>query len=219
MPREEREARRKRAQVEARRAGNRRAAPVRDRADVHDQIVEAAEAAAEEPETKSRPSGPVIPPQPVGERMAGSKTAPRKVPTRAVPVKAPPPARRAAERRPAARVLATAEATHNSDLDAAISHMELEFIQCRDFGHSWRPYSARWLPSDNCYESQLRCARCKAIRTRWLSRTGSQVGGGYDYADGYLVKGIGRLTGTDRDKIRLASVLAVLPSDTASEED
>jgi hypothetical protein len=107
-------------------------------------------------------------------------------------------------------VVATAEATHNSDLDAAISHMELEFIQCRDFGHSWRPYSARWLPSDNCYESQLRCARCKAIRTRWLSRTGSQVGGGYDYADGYLVKGIGRLTGTDRDKIRLASVLVLL---------
>ena len=130
--------------------------------------------------------------------------------------------RRAADRLPKQRAVSTAEPAmpaHGSDADVAqaISHMGLEFIQCRDFGHSWRPYSARWVPSDNCYESQLRCARCKTIRSRFLSRTGSQLSGNYDYPEGYLTKGLGRLTGTDRDMIRLASVLAVLPADTAEE--
>ena len=103
------------------------------------------------------------------------------------------------------------------DVEAAIGKMKIDHVQCRDFGHSWRPFSARWLPQENCYESQLRCARCSAIRTRWLSRTGTQLSGHYDYADGYLVKGLGRLTGSDRDHIRLASVLSVLVDDTAQE--
>lgn len=196
----EREARRKRAQAEARRRGNQRVAELEAR-------------------LSATPHRPIDPPEHEGDQVSTSTAKPIGKPTPGRVKAAAPASRRAAQRQPTGRVVATAEVTHNSDLDAAISHMDLEFIQCRDFGHSWRPYSARWLPSENCYESQLRCARCKAIRTRWLSRTGSQVGGGYDYADGYLVKGIGRLTGTDRDKIRLASVLAVLPSDTAAEED
>lgn len=194
---DERAARRKRAQAEARRKGNERAAELANRM---------ARGLAE----------PIDPPKPPQGDQVPTTTQPTAKPG---PTK---PARKAAERAPAKRSASTATPTkpahgHEVDLDAAISHMELEFIQCRDFGHSWRPYSARWVPRDNCYESQLRCARCKAIRTRWLSRTGSQIGGGYDYADGYLVKGIGRLSGTDRDKIRLASIIAVLPSDTAEE--
>jgi hypothetical protein len=53
---------------------------------------------------------------------------------------------------------------------------------------------------------------------RYLSRTGHQLGGQYDYPEGYLVKGMGRLTGSDRDVIRLQSVLAVLAPDTAEED-
>lgn len=89
--------------------------------------------------------------------------------------------------------------------------MNVDFVQCRDFGHSWRPLSARWLEKQSCYESVLRCTRCGTDRHRWLSSTGTQLSGAYEYADGYLVKGLGRLTGTDRDMVRLASVLAVLP--------
>jgi hypothetical protein len=95
--------------------------------------------------------------------------------------------------------------------------MALEHVQCRDFGHSWRPFTARWLAKFNSYESQLICARCNTVRTRFLSRTGEQLSGGYDYAEGYLVKGLGRLTGHDRDSIRLASIQAVLTPDTAED--
>ena len=123
-----------------------------------------------------------------------------KAPARRRSVKAPPP-----KKAP-------------SELEHAIHEMDLSYVQCRDFGHSWRPYTARWIPGDNAYRSELKCQRCTAIRVRYLSRTGSQVGGQYDYPDGYLVKGMGRLTGTDRDIIRLQSVLAVLPPDTAQED-
>jgi hypothetical protein len=95
--------------------------------------------------------------------------------------------------------------------------MDLTQVQCRDFGHSWRPYTARWIAQYNQYESQLICQRCNTIRTRFLSRTGEQVSSGYDYADGYLIKGLGRLSGHDRDEIRLASILAVLVEDTAAD--
>lgn len=103
------------------------------------------------------------------------------------------------------------------DLNTAVTNMELDHVQCRDFGHSWRPYTARWLPKYNSYESQLVCTRCKTIRTRFLGRGGQQLESSYDYAEGYLIKGMGRLTGTDRDVIRLASILAVLenPNDNA----
>lgn len=106
---------------------------------------------------------------------------------------------------------------HERDVEGAVNKMSVDHLQCRDFGHSWRPFSARWMPRENYYESQLRCARCHTIRTRWLSRTGAQVGGSYDYAEGYQIKGLGRLTGTDRDHVRLASVLSVLVTDTAEE--
>jgi len=103
-----------------------------------------------------------------------------------------------------------AEAEHEFDLDDALGKMNADYIQCRDFGHSWRPFTARWMQSENAYESQLKCTRCTTVRTRWLSRTGEQLTGQYNYADGYLVKGMGRLTGTDRDKVRLRSILAVI---------
>jgi hypothetical protein len=99
---------------------------------------------------------------------------------------------------------------HLFDLDDALGKMNIDYLQCRDFGHSWKPHTARWIESQGHYESQLRCTRCGTLRTRLLSRTGAQVQGQYLYSEGYLVKGMGRLTGGDRDKVRLRSILSVL---------
>lgn len=145
----------------------------------------------------------------------GKEPAAKTTPARKPPVK---PSKvtenKAAERKPAKRSTKAAPVKNpeprSFDLNTAVSTMELDHVQCRDFGHSWKPYTARWLPKFNSYESQLVCARCKTIRTRFLSRTGQQLESAYDYADGYLIKGMGRLTGSDRDVIRLASILAVL---------
>jgi hypothetical protein len=103
------------------------------------------------------------------------------------------------------------------DIGEWAHELRTDFLQCRDFGHSWRPYTARWDSGQRAYESQLRCSRCRTIRTRWIGARGEQLGAHYDYADGYTVKGVGRLTGTDRDALRLQSILRVLPEDTAEE--
>jgi len=100
------------------------------------------------------------------------------------------------------------------DLDAAIAHMDVTHVHCRDYGHAWRPHTVSVLAKRAGYEQALRCGRCATIRRRVLDRYGSQVTTAYDYADGYLVNGLGRLTGSDRDHIRLASVRALLKDGT-----
>lgn len=103
------------------------------------------------------------------------------------------------------------------DLDATIETMRLDYLQCRDFGHSWRPYTARWVAAERAYESTLRCSRCRTLRTRYIGQNGQQMGAHYNYAEGYTIQGMGRLAGHERDLIRLRSVMSVLVEDTAEE--
>jgi hypothetical protein len=83
-------------------------------------------------------------------------------------------------------------------------------IMCRDFGHSWRPYTAEWLGQRRQYLETLACTRCGSARRRLLDEYGALMGNSYAYRDGYLVHGIGRLTGDDRDAVRLAGLQAVM---------
>lgn len=100
------------------------------------------------------------------------------------------------------------------DLEAAIHDMSSDYIQCRDFGHQWRSVGATWVAADNRYETSLRCIRCGTDRIRYIGRDGGLMRSKYDYSDGYVVKGMGRLDGHERDMIRLESVLRVLDTST-----
>jgi hypothetical protein len=96
---------------------------------------------------------------------------------------------------------------HTQELTAAVTAMTDEMLECRDIQHSYRKWSTRWIPKDREYESQLKCQRCGSIRSRRIDgRTGEIVASSYQYAEGYLVKGLGRLTGSDRGYIRLQSM-------------
>ena len=95
-------------------------------------------------------------------------------------------------------------------VDAAIADLDESSLQCRDFGHSWRPYSAEFVAARRQYVERLQCGRCSTLRVRLLDGRGAQLASHYDYADGYLVKGLGRLTGEDRDAVRLAGVQLLL---------
>lgn len=103
-------------------------------------------------------------------------------------------------------------------LNLILDDMADAFIQCRDFGHAWRPYSARWDTDDRCYVQQLRCPRCKTIRERRIGRHGQLLGSWYDYPEGYVMpSGMGRMTGSDRDLIRERSILKLVPIDTVED--
>jgi hypothetical protein len=121
-----------------------------------------------------------------------------------------PPARR---RKPP---LTVDRADPNFDLEQFIDGMKLEHIQCRDFAHSWRPYNAR-RTEHGTYEQTLRCTRCRTLRIRELNHRGAILSSSYDYAEGYVVKGLGRIVGEDKDHLRLLSVMKVLVEDTAEE--
>jgi hypothetical protein len=96
------------------------------------------------------------------------------------------------------------------DLDKLIENMPENHLQCRDFGHSWRPHTATWDPKARCYVTQLRCSRCRTLRERIIDANGQQVTSHYDYPDGYLVHGLGRLSPGDRNHVRLITVLRTI---------
>lgn len=97
-----------------------------------------------------------------------------------------------------------------SDYSDSIAHMPGAHLQCRDFGHSWRPFTARWNAEFDCFESRLRCTRCRTVRNRYISRNGELLSSHYAYADGYLIRGFGRRTAEDRAELRLASIMRIL---------
>lgn len=98
------------------------------------------------------------------------------------------------------------------DLTTVIADMPDAHLHCRDYGHSWRPHHARWLPSEHAYEQTLRCARCRTIRERVLDSRGQVIASQYKYPKHYLVAGLGRLASEERGLIRVASIQADLAS-------
>jgi hypothetical protein len=102
-------------------------------------------------------------------------------------------------------------------LTDAIKGMDDSHLLCRDFGHSWRPWAAEWIPQRRQYAEALVCSRCQTVRRRLMDEWGAQLGQSYTYADGYLVHGLGRLTGDDRNSLRLAGLHAVIRATDQSE--
>ena len=80
------------------------------------------------------------------------------------------------------------------------------FIQCRDMGHTWRPYTAEYDIDVNAYRRVLRCNRCKTKREQYIGLGGLILSGGYTYPEGYQApKGTGRIDGNGRGALRLES--------------
>jgi len=109
--------------------------------------------------------------------------------------------------------MATTQAAEAKDraerLGKALATLKPDYMECRDYGHPWRPYSARFIPKLREYEQTLRCDRCGTERFRTLNAHGHIMGTSYAYAEGYLVAGLGVLSSTDRDYLRLANVQAM----------
>jgi hypothetical protein len=106
-------------------------------------------------------------------------------------------------RRQRARILTP----HDAEVAEAIAAIDPDHVQCRDTGHTWSRHNARWIDADNCWEQTLKCRQCGSERVRWLSRSGAILSGRYEYTPGYTIKGVGRLSSSDRDGIRLRGVM------------
>lgn len=81
-------------------------------------------------------------------------------------------------------------------------------LQCRDFGHQWRPFRAYALADAVGYRRVLACMRCGAERSQDITLRGSVLSAGYAYPSGYRSpRGMGRMTLAHRDFLRLESTL------------
>lgn len=115
----------------------------------------------------------------------------------------------------------TTDAPPAPDVSSWAADLPSRFLECRDLGHNWRPlsaYLAELALSDTerltVYEQTMRCSRCRTERFRRLgAATGTILGNGYAYPDGYLSPpNTGRLTSSDRDGLRLEALTRTLTS-------
>jgi hypothetical protein len=92
------------------------------------------------------------------------------------------------------------------------AHLSISFLQCRELGHVWKPWTARRDEEHNTFERSLRCPRCKTKRHETLSMRGAKLRSYYEYPEGYTTDGLGRIVGEGRDALRVESLIRTLTS-------
>lgn len=93
----------------------------------------------------------------------------------------------------------------SSDLELAIAEMKPEFVRCRDGNHHWMPHTVR--TASYGYERIRKCDSCMSFRSTLLDHRGYVIEDkGINYTDGYVLVGLGRLSGDDRAAVRLNQV-------------
>lgn len=77
-------------------------------------------------------------------------------------------------------------------------------LRCRDLGHDWRLYYQR--REGAVIVRKLYCPSCKTNRKCKINRYGEVVSNSYDYDDGYLIEGLGRVQGRSKSLLRAESI-------------
>jgi hypothetical protein len=93
------------------------------------------------------------------------------------------------------------------DVEAAAVSWTTQQLECRDMGHHWVPMDAVHIRRLQYYRVSHNCSRCGMVRVRELSESGHVYATSYEYPDGYLLQGLGRIAGDGKDAIRLAALL------------
>lgn len=64
--------------------------------------------------------------------------------------------------------------------------MNLQFVECKTWGHAWEEYDSADTPRRPFrYRMTLRCVRCYTTRADYLDAEGQLIGRQYVYAEGY----------------------------------
>ena len=91
-----------------------------------------------------------------------------------------------------------------SSVKALVKDMESSYLQCRDYGHAWKPVTA--YREGSVFIRVLGCANCETQKKQRLSRRGEILSSSMVYPKGYLFHGVGRIAGEAKDVVRLASL-------------
>lgn len=97
-------------------------------------------------------------------------------------------------------------------MEQAIQAMPEQFLRCRENRHYWRPFTARRASHGN-FERVRRCD-CGGVKWQLLDNRFRVIEEKpIQYPEGYLVQGLGRLTGDDLAVVRGLNFLRELEQD------
>lgn len=109
-----------------------------------------------------------------------------------------------------------------AEVEKAAARWSEIFLQCRTYGHHWEPARATWNARERYFHQIQRC-RCTSERHAEIGERGQKYAQWIDYAEGYLLEGLGRIGTEGRDVLRLASLRRSFPleelSDTEAAQD
>lgn len=93
-----------------------------------------------------------------------------------------------------------------SDIEQAVVGMSANFVHCRDWNHNWGPHRVDRIRGG--WERTLRCKECGSLRRQLLDSDFNYITRPRTYyAEGYLLKGLGRLSAADKAFVRRESIL------------
>jgi hypothetical protein len=96
-----------------------------------------------------------------------------------------------------------------SEVESQADQWSEDFLQCRLYGHPWRPSRATFNSRFRYYYVVQLCPRCLSERHAELNERGHIMASWMKYPEGYLTKKIGRIVGDGRDVLRLAALTRV----------
>lgn len=92
-----------------------------------------------------------------------------------------------------------------ADVEVFAQGASTNHLLCRELHHSWLPHTIGAY-RDGGFKRTLRCPRCKTLKHMEISNRGLVTSASYEYPEGYLVEGLGRIVGEARGVLRLASI-------------
>lgn len=104
------------------------------------------------------------------------------------------------------------------DVESAAQNWSYEQVNCRIYGHNWRPLTATHRPG--FYTLYQRCGRCASSRTQELDDYGFPLSGWHIvYSEGYLLKNLGRVGQDGRAVLRLTSLRGITVTEVQDEPE
>jgi hypothetical protein len=96
-----------------------------------------------------------------------------------------------------------------AEVQALASEWTEGMLECRAYGHQWRPSRVVYNKVDRFYAIYQVCPRCGCERYQEMTTIGRVVASFIQYAPGYLAHGVGRIQGEAKDAVRVAAVVRV----------
>lgn len=90
------------------------------------------------------------------------------------------------------------------EVKKAARGMEDAFVHCRTMGHVWAQRTVEHVKEG--FYQLLGCKTCPTTKEQIINRRGEIIHSHINYAEGYLIKGLGRLRADTKAVLRLESV-------------